>query len=293
MLDHGRFDYSPIIRRPPLRWPNNARVALWVIPNIEHFLFEGHGTPISPRSVGFTPDVLNYAWRDYAPRVGIWRLMELLDRHGIRATVALNSAVCQYNPAIIEEGVKRNWEWMGHGITNSTPIPTLGSEDEEREVIQTVYTTIKQATGRAPEGWLGPGLSETVHTPDLLAEVGFTYLCDWCNDDQPYPMRTKRGRLISVPYSIEINDISSILTKAYTAAEFGQMIRDQFDVLYAEGARSGRVMAIALHPFIIGVPSRIKYLDQALTYILGHPDVWVTTGGEIAGWYRDHGLAPA
>ena len=288
MLDNTRYEYSPIIRRPPLRWPNGARIAVWVIINIEHFKIDMAGTSLNPFP-GVIPDVYNYAWRDYGPRVGIWRLMTLLDRHGIRAAVTLNSDVCIYNPIIVEEGVKRHWEFLGHGITNSQSLAGM-AEDQERQIIRTVFQTIKEATGKPPEGWLGPALAETFNTPDLLAEEGYTYVCDWNNDDQPYPMKVRKGRLLSVPYSSEVNDIPNFLRLGHSAEVFRQVICDQFDTLYEEGAESGRVMAIALHPFIIAQPFRIKYLDQALHHIRRHKDVWLTTGSEIARWYTTHYL---
>jgi peptidoglycan/xylan/chitin deacetylase (PgdA/CDA1 family) len=161
-------------------------------------------------------------------------------------------------------------------------------EEKEREIIRNTVETIKKSTGQAPRGWLGPALAETVRTPDILAENGITYLCDWCNDDQPYPMHVKSGRLIAVPYSVEINDIPFFVGKGMTGDDFRQAIQDQFDVLYEEGAKTGKVMAIATHPFITSVPHRHKYLDQALGYITKHRDVWFTTGGEIANWYYEH-----
>ncbi len=288
MLDNTRYDYSPIIRRPPLRWPKNARVAVWLAINIEHFKIDRPGASINPFP-GIIPDVYNYAWRDYGPRVGIWRMMKLLDRHGIRASVLLNSDVCAHYPVIVEEGMKRGWEFLGHGITNSQWLAGM-SEDEERQVIRTVIQTIKKATGKAPQGWLGPGMAETFNTPDLLAEEGITYLCDWNNDDQPYPMKVRKGRLLSVPYSAEINDIPAFLSLKYSPEQFRQAIWDQFDTLYEEGAETGRVMAISTHPFIIAQPHRIKYLDQALRHIKRRKQVWFTTGGEIARWYTTHYL---
>ena len=288
MLDNTRFDYSPIVARPPLRWPNNARVAFWVAVNVEHFKIDRPGTAMHPFP-GIIPDIYNYAWRDYGARVGIWRLMAALDRLGIKAGVLLNSDVCAHYPVIVEECVKRGWEILGHGVTNSQFLAGM-SEDQEREVIRTVVRTIQGATGRAPRGWLGPALAETFNTPDLLAEEGIAYVCDWCNDDQPYEMKVRKGRLLSVPYGIELNDIPMFLEFKATPDAFRQAICDQFDQLYAEGAETGRVMCIALHPFIIATPWRIKYLEQALQYILRHKDVWVTLPGEIAEWYAKHHL---
>ena len=286
---HGRFDYSPIVDRPPLRWPNGARVALWVIPNIEHFLFNLPSTSISGATAGLKPDVLNYSWRDYGVRVGIWRMMEIMERHNVRGTVALNSEVCKHYPRIIEAGNKLRWEWMGHGTTNSILLPTL-SEAQERPLIKEVVATITKDTGRAPRGWLSPALSESVHTLDILAENGIEYVGNWVNDDQPYPMRVKKGSMFSMPYSSEINDIPALLGLHQSPEHFGQMICDQFDVLYEDGAKTGRVMSICLHPFLIGHPHRSKYFAKALAHITSRQEVWLATGSEIVDWYKKNYL---
>jgi allantoinase len=283
--EHDRFAYSPIVDRPPLRWPNGARVALWVIPNIEHFLFDRPSTSITAVTTQFVPDVLNYAWRDYGPRVGIWRMMEIMDRYGVRGTVALNSDVCEHYPRIIEAGNKLCWEWMGHGKNNSIMLGNK-SEDEERGLIKGIVEAITHGTGTAPRGWLGPALSETHNTLDILAENGIDYVADWTNDEQPYPMRVKKGTMTSIPYSVEINDIPAILDGKQNGEIFGQMIKDQFDVLYEDGATTGRVMSICLHPFLIGHPHRAKYFNEALKHITSRQEVWVTTGAEIIDWYR-------
>ena len=285
-MENMRYEYSPVIARRTIQWPNKARLAVWVIPNIEHFEFDAPAIDISGAASPI-PDVSNYARRDYGNRVGVWRIMEILDRYDIKATAALNSAVCEHYPIIIQEGKKRGWEFMGHGVTNSTRLVKL-SEDEERNIIKSVIQTITHTTGKQPEGWLSPGLMETFNTPDILAEQGIRYLCDWCSDDQPYRMKVKKGNLISMPYSLDINDIPAFLRFSKTTEEFYEMIKEQFDVLYEEGAASGRVMAIALHPFVIGQPHRIKCLDKALRYIKRHKDVWFATGSEIAKWYYEH-----
>ena len=282
---HGRFKYSPIAQRPPLRWPNGARVALWVIPNIEHFLFDRPSTSITHATISLVPDVLNYSWRDYGTRVGIWRLMEVMEKHGVKGTVALNSDVCTEYPQIIDAGKKLGWEWMGHGKNNSM-LMAGRPETEEREMIRQIHSTIAQSTGKKPRGWLGPALSETHNTLDLLAETGFDYVGDWVNDEQPYEMNVKSGRMTSIPYSIEINDIPAVLDGKQSGESFGQMIKDQFDVLYEDGAKSGRVMSICLHPFIIGHPFRSKYFDDALKHIRSRQDVWIATGSEIVDAYR-------
>jgi peptidoglycan/xylan/chitin deacetylase (PgdA/CDA1 family) len=289
--EHGRFPYSAIVDRPPLRWPNGARVAVWVIPNIEHFLFDRPATSISQRSLSFVPDVMNYSWRDYGVRVGIWRLMDVMQRHAVKGTVALNSDVCARYPRIIEAGNQLGWEWMGHGTNNSTPI-NQQSEAEERALIRTVVETIEKGTGKRPRGWLSPGLSESYRTLDLLAEAGIEYVGNWVNDEQPYPIRVKSGSMISIPYSAEINDIPALLELKRSDEEFFRMICDQFDVLYEDGATTGRVMAICLHPFLVGHPHRSRYLDRALAHIRARQEVWVTTGSEIVDWYRKTARVP-
>lgn len=283
--EHGRYEYSPIALRPPLRWPNGARVALWLIPNIEHFLFDRVSTSITAVTQRFVPDILNYSWRDFGVRVGIWRMMEVMEKYGVKGTVALNADVCDYYPQIIEAGNQLGWEWMGHGRNNSE---LLGGreEAEERALIQAVVARITAGTGTAPRGWLGPALTETFNTPDLLAEAGIEYVADWTNDEQPYRMKVKSGSMFSIPYSSEINDIPAILDGKQSAESFGRMIRDQFDVLYEDGATSGRVMSICLHPFLIGHPYRAKYLAEALAHITSRQEVWVTTGSAIIDAYK-------
>ena len=282
MMEHGRFPYSAIVDRPPLRWPNGARLALWIVPNIEYIHFDQLFRGSAPRMVA--PDVRNYAQFDYGNRVAIWRIMDLLDRHKIRATVALNADVCDVHPSIVREGVRRKWEFMGHGLTNGQPLNGL-DEAAERAVIEQTVSKIAAATGTRPRGWLGPALAENARTPDLLKEAGIDYVCDWVNDDQPYPMQTAHGELHSVPYSTEIND--TVVFPDHSPVEFLRMIKDQFDTLYAESAETGKVMAICLHPGKIGVPHRIRYLAEALEYINRHDRIWWATGSEILDAYRD------
>lgn len=280
------FDYSPIIRRPRLELPDGARIAIWVGVNVEHYEPGKPGISIAADTAQLVPDPLNAGWRDYGLRVGLWRLMDVLERHAIRPSVLLNSDVCELYPEIIEEGKRRRWTWLAHGKNNST-LQTDMPLDEERRYLDDVVQTIERHTGERPRGWLGPFLSESFNTPDLLAELGLTYICDWCNDDQPCPVRVKQGKMISIPYSIEVNDIPLFLDKGLSGPDFQRVIVDQFDALYEAGAASGQVMAIALHPFLTGVPFRLKYLDGALEHIGEREDVWLATGDEIAAWYLE------
>ena len=284
-MQTDRYDYSPIIRRKAFQWPNNARVALMVAPNIEFFHID-KVIPGAPNSL--LPDVTGYALRDYGSRIGVFRMMEVLDKHGIRATVLLNADVCAHHPAIIEEGNKRKWEWLGHGVTNNIRM-TQYPPEEERTVIRQIRDTISAATGMAPRGWLGPGGGdESPNTLDHLAAEGFDYVCDWGFDDQPQPMRVKSGRMIAIPYQQGLNDIRVIFQGGHTPKDWLQMVCDQFDQLYAEGATQGRVMTMPLHPFVIGLAFRVKYLDRALEYICSHEGVWKATGAEIADHYYGH-----
>jgi allantoinase len=281
------YDYWPIVRRPPLRWPNGARLAFWIGLNVEHFELERPSTSIFAGTATLKPDPLNYGWRDYGPRVGIWRMIELLDRCGLRASVLLNADACRRYPEIVAAGVERDWAWCAHGKNNSIFHANLRRE-EELAALAEMVDEIERATGRRPRGWLGPALTETYETPGLLASLGFDYLLDWCNDDQPYPLNVPGRRMISVPYSIELNDITQFVTNGITAPEFRQMIVDQFDVLHAEGAASGRVMALGLHPWIVNQPFRHRYLTEALEYVTSREGVWLATSDEIADWYLAH-----
>jgi allantoinase len=266
------FPYQAIVDRPQVAWPTGARVAVWVIPNIEHFHIE-----IGAQA----PDIRNHSRRDYGNRVGVWRIVELLQKHGVRGTVALNGEVGRFYPRIMEEITKLKWELMGHGLTNSVLLSGL-PKDKEAEVIAEARAVIEQ-WGQKMRGWLGPGLSETWHTLELLREHGVEYVCDWVNDDLPYRMN---NGLYSIPYSIELNDMPLFNMPSIGIDEFYRRICETFDVLYEEGERNGRVMAIALHPFLIGAPHRIRTLDRALSYIAAHGSVWFATGSEIIDAYR-------
>ncbi len=214
-MEHQRFDYSPITRRQPLRFPKGERVAVWVVPNIEHFHYDKPAMSLTPMTMSLKPDVLNYAWRDYGVRVGIWRLMEIFERQGIPVTAALNSEVCEHYPQIVEEGNRLGWEWMAHGHTNSALFTGMPAE-AERGIILGVLDTIAKHTGRRARGWLGPALTETDSTLDILAESGVEYVADWCNDEQPYRMKTRQGSMVALPYTLELGDIPIFLTHGAT-----------------------------------------------------------------------------
>ena len=281
-LRYGPFPYTPIRGRSKLTWPNGARLALWVAPNIEFF-------PLNeaiPFSIGTSPDVIGWSVRDYGARVGVFRIMDILSRYGIRGTVCLNSEVCDAYPQVLEKAMELDWEFIGHGESNARSNDGLPLEDERKSIF-TTFDRIEKFTSVRPRGWLSPNIRISWNTLDVLAEAGCEYFCDFTNDDQPYLMDIGGKRMVSVPYSLEINDFPAFMAQNLTAEQFETMIKRQFDVLYREGAESGRVMAICLHPFLIGVPHRIDALDSALDYICGHDDVWLATGSEI----MDHYLA--
>ncbi len=282
-----RYRFEPIIHREPLAFPEQARLALLVYLNIEHVPFGSTALAhaIYPGTTGFSPDILNHGWRDYGNRVGLWRIAESMDRHGLRATVNLHSDVCHEYPEIIAEGNRRGWEWCGQ-CDNNTSILNQMAVDNERAFIRQQIDIIARATGKRPKGWLGMALAESFDTPDLLAEAGIEYVSDYAHDELPVRLSVKSGSLITMPYTLELNDVPSIMGKGVSAETFARMICDQFDVLYEEGGSRPRIMSISLHPFISGHPFRMKHLDAALRYITSKRDVWLATGGEVNDWYR-------
>ncbi|HEY6255743.1 MAG TPA: polysaccharide deacetylase family protein [Xanthobacteraceae bacterium] len=282
----GRYEDSFIFERKPFTWPGNATLAVWIAPNVEVWNYDSpDGQAVSPNVGKIVPDVVNYAWREYGMRVGLWRIADVLDGAGVKATVALNSLVCEHYPKAIEEMKRRGWEFMGHGTTNSESLAGLSLE-KEKEVIATILKTIEQSTGRRPRGWLGSGLAETYNTLDILAEEGVVYCGDWNADDQPYPMKVKSGKLFSIPYCMEINDIPLYIRKGYTGEQYYRSVIDQFETLYAESEKQPRVMGIPLHPMITGQPLRIKYLQRVIAEIKRYDRVWFATGSEIIDAYQ-------
>ena len=286
---YGPFEYVPIHRRPKLQWPGGARVALWVNPNIEFFglddVMPGTVNERVPREHARVPNVRNWSLRDYGNRVGVWRIMETLTRYGIRASAALNSELCIHHPEIIEEASRLGWELMGHGQTNALRLNEM-SPEQEREAIFEALDRIEAACGTRPVGWLGPGLAETWNTLEYLSQAGIRYVCDWANDDQPYTMQIGSPPMVSLPYSVQTNDVPAYFDMKASVPEFERTLKAQFDTLYREGADSGRVMAIAVHPFLTGQPHRIGALDSALEYICSHEHVWLATGREIVDHYQ-------
>lgn len=284
-LPQDRFDYSPIRGRPSWALPSGARIAVWTIVNVEAWDIERpmpRQVLTAPQGVAPIPDVPNWAWHEYGMRVGFWRLYEALAARGIRATTAINAHVCRAYEPLARAMLEARWEFMGHGVVQGA----MHLLEDQRAAIHEAVRIITEFTGRPPKGWLGPGLTETWETLDFLAAEGIEYVADWVADDQPFEIRTAAGPIVSVPYTQEMNDVAMIILQHHPAGEWLQRAKDQFDRLYAEGATNPHVMALAVHPYISGVPHRIKYFEAVYDYILGHPGVWMTTGEEICAWYR-------
>lgn len=283
---HGRYAYHPWPQRAAYSWPGGAKLAVYLGLNLEHFAFgTGLGAELAPGANsggGPQPDVLNYAWRDYGNRVGAWRVLEMLEELSLPATVLLNSAMYGYAPELLAAHRARGDEMAGHGRTNSERQSVL-DEAGERRLIEESTAAIVAAEGVAPRGWLSPWIAESHATPDLLAEAGYQYTLNWCADDQPIWMQTRAGRLLAIPYPQEVNDIPSIVARKDGAAQFADMIVEDFEERLRQ-VRDGipQVMGIALHPYLIGQPYRLRALRQALAHVAAARDtVWITTAGGI------------
>jgi len=281
----GRLPYTPIHRRPPLKLPNNARVAVWTIVNVENWSPTGAmPRAVLPPPMGqpLLPDVPNWAWHEYGMRVGYWRFIEALGSRNLKATFALNGSVCELYPEACEAARHAGWDFMGHGFVQK---PMHRVEDQRAAIADTI-AAIKKFTGKPPRGWESPGLTETDDTLDFLAEAGIEYVADWVLDEQPVTLKTGHGNIVSVPYTVEINDVVISAVQQQPSDEIFRRGRDHFDRLYLDGAKAPRVMAISIHPYLTGVPHRIKYLEMLYDYILGHEGVVMWTGAEILDWYR-------
>ena len=285
-MSNPRAEFSPIFHRPPLKLPGNARIAVWPVINVEEWdLNEPMARTVlpTPQGVSVIPDIPNFGWFDYGLRVGFWRLKQVLDQYGVRATVSLNASVCHSYPMLVEESLKSGWEMLAHGYIQRV----INREPDERAVIRRTIDTIAESAGAAPRGWMGPGLAETFDTPDVLAEEGIEYIADWCNDDQPYEMNVKSGRLVALPYTVELNDIPIYLIQHHRSPELFERAKDHFDTLYREGADSARVMCISTHPYITGAAHRIRYYDAIFEYMSRFEGVVFMTGSEILDWYNE------
>jgi len=299
MKEHpGYYDYWAYEGRPKITWPNGARVAFWVAPNIEFYELDPPANPLRKAWPTPHPSVPGYSIRDYGNRVGHERQMKVLDKFGIRGSISLSTALCEHHPEIIDMCKERDWEFFSHGIYNTRY--TYGmTHEQERDMIRDSMQTIHRHTGQICSGYLAPALSHSDHTLDLFSEVGAElfgadseagiYTCDLFHDDQPTPIKLRdQRRFVSVPYSLEMNDTIVFAVNKVTPRHYLTMLKRHFDQLYAEGAESGTVMCIPTHNYQVSCPHRLAAFEEALHYITSHSDVWVATGREIAQHYLQH-----
>ena len=293
-MDHEYYEFSPIATRRRLRWPDGARLALCIIVDLEYFEIKPPETAftldrryLTPRVRPF-PDITRASHREYGNRVGIFGIMKLLDRYGMRATAAMDATIATQYPFLVKECQKRDWEVIGHGVTGNRMITSLMSEEEERNHIAASVQAIEGATGQKPLGWLGLEYGESTRTPHLLAEQGIRYVCDWGNDEQPYPMNVKTGAMYSLPVTTDLDDHTALGLRHTTVMDYAKRAKEAFDTLYREGAQSGRMLVLHLHPWMIGQPFRLKYLDQILAHFSRRRKVWKATGRDIIDWYSQN-----
>ncbi len=286
MLPTERIDYDPIEGRKPLKLPGGARMAVWVIVNVEEWDPKAPmpRTVLTPPAGGSpSPDIPNWAWHEYGNRVGFWRFVEAFDELSIPAALCIYGIAVTAYPQIAEAALERGWEFIGHGFTQRN----MQKVDDERLDIRRTTEAIEACTGKRPRGWLGPGLTETWETPDILVEEGYEYVADWVLDDQPVRLRTRAGPIVNIPYTQECNDVAMMLIQHHPAREYRDRAADQFEQIHRDSENSARVMALSVHPYIMGVPHRFRYFREILQTISGHGDVAFMTGEQILDWYRE------
>ncbi len=290
-MDHEYYDWSPIVSRPPIRWPNAARVALCVIVNLEHFEWQpprgSYQSPTLAGGSGQRPyrEFARFSEREYGHRVGIFRVLDTLDERGIKATVAMDALTAKNYPFLVRHCIERGCEIATHGHSVSRMITSDMTEQQEREYIHTSIDTLTHSTGSTPQGWLGAEYGESVRTLRLLEEAGVRYVCDWANDDQPYIMKTPGGSLVALPTMLSLDDSNALWERRVPIDRYSQMLREAFDTLYDEGSRIRRLLVLNLHPWLIGQPFRIRFLHDALAHMTRRGGVWAATGREITDWF--------
>lgn len=293
--DHSHYEWSPIVTRPRLEWPDGAHVALSVIVNLEHFdwyMPPDAPVPVRPFGGGGSafysrfPNIMGFSHHEYGNRVGVFRVLDVLAKHGIPPTVAMDATVASEYPFLVRACQEAGAEFIAHGSTVRHIIHAGMSEHEERAYIRSSIDALTEATGEAPRGWVSPEFNETVHTPRILAEEGIEYLCDWANDEQPYPMTVPRGELTALPLHLDLDDIFTHYNRNVSIMEFSEIACDTFDELHRSGGENARTLVMSVHPWLMGQPFRIKYLDEALAHMASADRVWKARGGEIVDWYR-------
>jgi len=291
-MDHPYYDWSPIVTRGALHWPEQARVALCFVVNLEHTEWSPPEDSLRPVLTGGVaprpfPDYALFTHRDYGHRVGIFRVLDVLEKHGITPTVAMDALSAEHYPYLVRHCRQRGCEFIGHGIGIRVINSTL-SEQQERAYIQQAIDTLKRTTGTTPLGWLGPEYGESARTPQLLAQACIRYVCDWVNDEQPYALKTAQGALYALPIMLELDDIHALWERRVPIDRYGALLKESFDVLYRDGKQNGRLLVLHLHPWNIGQPFRIGFLDEALGHMMRHQGVWATNGAQIIDWYESH-----
>ena len=291
-MDHEHYEWSALTTRGVLKWPESARVALCAIVNLGHMEWSPPDDSFTSASTGplarrgLLPDYSGRTHREYGHRVGIFRVLDVLERHHIRPTVAIDAMTAENYPYLVDHCQKRGCEIIAHGVAVSQMITGTMSEREERDYIKTAVDAVTKATGSAPAGWLGPEYGESDRTPQLLAGAGIRYVCDWPNDEQPYRMTTSEGEMYSLPIMLELDDAHALAERHVEVQRYAEMLKEGFDTMYRDAARSGRVLVLNLHPWLIGQAFRIGYLDDALGYMMARQGVWAASGSEIIDWYR-------
>jgi allantoinase len=286
MIPRERCDFSAIVDRPPLKLPGGARVVVWTIVNYEVWdISRPMARTVIPPPAGqpLLPDVPNWSWHEYGMRVGAWRFFELYSRLGIKPTLATNARVCEDYPRVAEQARRDGWEFMAHAY-DQMPIHR---HDDQAGMINRSMDILERFTGKRPVGWLGPGLTQTLETPELLVDAGVKYIGDWVYDDEPTVIRTAKGPLVTLPYTVELNDIPMMIVQHHESDYLMRRAIDQFDRLYQEGKDRAKIMALAIHPYISGQPHRIKYLEMIYDYVNRHEGVLHWNGAEILDWYMD------
>ncbi len=291
-MDHGHYDWSPFTTRGVLRWPEGARVAICVIVNLERLEWQApEGSfQVAGLSGGVWerpfPDYMRLSHRDYGHRVGIFRVLDVLEKHGIKPTVAMDALSAEHYPYLVNYCLERGCEIIGHGKSVSQMITSDLSEQQEREYIRNSVGTLKRATGVAPTGWLGVEYGESARTPQLLSQEGIRYVCDWTNDEQPYLLKSPHGELFALPIMLELDDVNALWDRHVAIGRYKDMLKEGFDTMYRDSSKSGRLLTLNLHPWLIGQPFRIRYLDDALGHMMRRKKVWAASGSEIIEWYR-------
>lgn len=284
--DPNLYDYWPYQGRPQIKWPDGKKLAFWIAPNIEYYEYMPPSNPLRQPWPRKNPDVVGYSQRTWGNTVGHWRLMDLFDKYDLRGSISLSIGLVDHHPEIIEAVAARKWEFFSHGIYN-TRFSYEMDEAQERAVLEDSIRTVQQATGERIRGYLAPALTHTEKTLDLIAEYDFWYTCDLFQDDQPQPLKTKNGKLVSMPYSLEVNDVITYSVQGWSPERYTELLINHFNQLLKEGEKSGTVMCIPLHAYLVSQPHRLKCFEEALKHICSHKDdVWFTTGAEIADYFR-------